>query len=196
MTRLRTILKVRTTSVSDAWAGRASATRWRSRRAREHRRAEPAAERPAEALALNRWGEEKGDDVEMLEMSTKAGDVADTAGRRRWPEGGAGGGPFRPRAAMSRSRSPRCARSFARSGLVAAGQPLGGRRSSASQRERHGDLRRPRAPGGADRPGNEGTSRSPPPVLPEGRRRGGDRNSHRRKSISVLSHPAAAGIIE
>ena len=39
-------------------------------------------------------------------------------------------------------------------------------------------------------------ARAIPPVVPEGRRRGGDRNSHRRKSISVLSHPAAAGIIE
>ena len=161
MTRLRTILKVRTTSVSDAWAGRASRNAVEGVDERESiDGAEPAAERPAEALALNRWGEEKGDDVEMLEMSTKAGDVADVL-------------------------------------PAAAGQPLGGRRSSDSHSESAMEISAALArPAAQTARGTRAPSRSPPPVVPEGRRRGGDRNSHRRKSISVLSHPAAAGIIE
>ena len=81
--------------------------------------------------------------------------------------------------------------------LVAAGQPLGGRRSSDSHSESAMEISAALArPAAQTARGTRAPSRSPPPVVPEGRRRGGDRNSHRRKSISVLSHPAAAGIIE
>ena len=201
MTRLRTILKVRTTSSSDAWAGRASRNAVEGVDERESiDGAEPAAERPAEALALNRWGEEKGDDVEMLEMSTKAGDVADvlpaaadgpTAPPAPHLLSAAGGGDVAIALAEMREEL-RSLRS-----LVAAGQPLGGRRSSDSHSESAMEISAALArPAAQTARGTRAPSRSPPPVLPEGRRRGGDRNSHRRKSISVLSHPAAAGIIE
>ena len=81
--------------------------------------------------------------------------------------------------------------------LVAAGQPLGGRRSSDSHSESAMEISAALArPAAQTARGTRAPSRSPPPVAPEGRRRGGDRNSHRRKSISVLSRPAAAGIIE
>ena len=202
MTRLRTILKVRTTSVSDAWAGRASRNAVEGVDERESiDGAEPAAERPAEALALNRWGEEKGDDVGMLEMSTKAGDhVADvlpaaadgpTAPPAPHLLSAAGGGDVALALAEMREEL-RSLRS-----LVAAGQPLGGRRSSDSHSESAMEISAALArPAAQTARGTRAPSRSPPPVLPEGRRRGGDRNSHRRKSISVLSHPAAAGIIE
>ena len=202
MTRLRTILKVRTTSVSDAWAGRASRNAVEGVDESESiDGAEPAAERPAEALALNRWGEEKGDDVEMRRcrrrpaMSPTCCRPPPMARRRRRRT------CCRPRAAAtSPSRSPRCARSFVP--RSAASSPPGS----------------PWAGGGAAILTARAPWRSPPPSRaqrrrPPGERRslaaasaargaggprdgGGDRNSHRRKSISVLSHPAAAGIIE
>ena len=149
--------------------------------------AEPTAERPA-GVGAQPWGEEKGDDVETLEMSTRPATM--------WPTCCGAVGPGAAGADRSDRGRRRCcdrarrdARGASLAGLVAAGQPLGTGGQRFSQRERHGDLRRPRA-----------RRRRPPGARHRGLHRpccrravdGAATGTRTRRKASRCSHPAAA----